>query len=238
MTAATSRSVLITGGNHGIGLGIARQLADAGHRVAVTHHSSGAPDKLFGVKCDVADPSSVRDAVELVSNEQGAVEVLIASAGITRDGLMMRMPDHDWDDVIDTNLRGGWAAARAVIPAMAKARYGRLLFVSSVVGMFGSAGQANYAASKAGLIGLARSLAREYAPRGITANVLAPGLVDTGMTSVLTEAQRDEILARTPLKRIASVEEVASVAAFLVSDQASYITGAVVPVDGGLGMGH
>src|SRR5580704_11393950 len=186
MTAATSRSVLITGGNHGIGLGIARQLSEAGHRVAVTYHSSGAPEGLFGVKCDVADPASVREAVERVAGEHGAVEVLIASAGITRDGLMMRMPDHDWDDVIDTNLRGSWAAARAVIPAMAKARYGRLLFVSSVVGMFGSAGQANYAASKAGLIGLARSLAREYAPRGITANVLAPGLVDTGMTAVRT----------------------------------------------------
>jgi 3-oxoacyl-[acyl-carrier protein] reductase len=238
MTAATSRSVLITGGNHGIGLGIARQLAGAGHRVAVTYHSSGAPDGLLGVKCDVSEPASVREAVERVTAEQGAVEVLVASAGITRDGLMMRMPDHDWDDVIDTNLRGSWAAARAVIPAMAKGRYGRMLFVSSVVGMFGSAGQANYAASKAGLIGLARSLAREYAPRGITANVLAPGLVDTGMTAVLTDAQRDEILSRTPLKRIASVEEVAAVAAFLVSDEASYITGAVVPVDGGLGMGH
>jgi NAD(P)-dependent dehydrogenase (short-subunit alcohol dehydrogenase family) len=238
MTDATSRSVLVTGGNHGIGLGIARQLGAAGHRVAVTQHSSDAPGDLFGVKCNVADPASVKEAVDRVAAEHGAVEILVASAGITRDGLMMRMPDHDWNDVIDTNLRGSWAAARAVIPAMAKARYGRLLFLSSVVGMVGSAGQANYAASKAGLVGLARSLAREYAPRGITANVLAPGLVDTGMTAVLTDGQREEILARTPLRRIASVEEVAGVAAFLVSDQASYITGAVVPVDGGLGMGH
>jgi NAD(P)-dependent dehydrogenase (short-subunit alcohol dehydrogenase family) len=238
VTAPVSRSVLITGGNHGIGLGIAQQLAGAGHRVAVTHHASGAPPDLLAVKCDVADPASVREAVEHVAAEQGPVEVLIASAGIVRDGLMMRMPDHDWDDVIDTNLRGSWAAARAVIPAMAKARYGRLLFVSSVVGMFGSAGQANYAASKAGLIGLARSLAREYAPRGITSNVIAPGLVDTGMTTDLTDDQREEILARTPLHRVASVDEVASVAAFLVSDEASYVTGAVVPVDGGLGMGH
>lgn len=238
MTAPVSRSVLVTGGNHGIGLGIARQLASAGHRVAVTHHASGAPDGLLAVKCDVADPASVREAVDRVTVEQGAVEILIASAGIVRDGLMMRMPDHDWDDVIDTNLRGSWAAARAVIPAMAKARYGRLLFVSSVVGMFGSAGQANYAASKAGLIGLARSLAREYAPRGITSNVIAPGMVDTGMTAELTDGQREEILARTPLRRVGSVEEVAAVAAFLVSDEASYVTGAVVPVDGGLGMGH
>jgi 3-oxoacyl-[acyl-carrier protein] reductase len=233
-----SRSVLVTGGNNGIGLGIAQQLAAVGHRVAVTYHSSAPPDGLYGVKCNVADPSSVTEAVAQVAGEQGAVEILVASAGIVRDGLMMRMRDGDWDDVIDTNLRGSWAAARAVIPAMAKARFGRMLFVSSVVGAVGSAGQANYAASKAGLVGLARSLAREYAPRGVTANVLAPGLVDTAMTAALTEAQREDIVARTPLRRMATVEEVAAVAAFLVSDLASYVTGAVVPVDGGLGMGQ
>jgi 3-oxoacyl-[acyl-carrier protein] reductase len=237
-TGPTSRSVLVTGGNVGIGLGIAQRLLASGHRVAVTHHSSAPPAGLLGVKCNVADPQSVRDAVATVTAEQGPIEIMVSSAGIVRDGLMMRMPDHDWDDVIDTNLRGSWAAARAVIPAMAKARYGRLLFVSSVVGLFGSAGQANYAASKAGLVGLARSIAREYAPRGITANVVAPGLVETGMTSTLSEAQREEIVSRTPLRRIAAVEEVAAVAAFLVSDEASYVTGAVVPVDGGLGMGH
>jgi len=188
-----SRSVLVTGGNAGIGLAVAQRLAALGHRVAVTHHASGAPDDLLPVKCDVADPDSVREAVEQVAAEHGAVEIMVASAGIVRDGLMMRMPDRDWDDVIDTNLRGSWAAARAVIPAMAKARFGRLLFVSSVVGTVGSAGQANYAASKAGLIGLARSLAREYAPRGITSNVLAPGLVDTAMTAALAESQREPI---------------------------------------------
>jgi NAD(P)-dependent dehydrogenase (short-subunit alcohol dehydrogenase family) len=235
---STARSVLVTGGNNGIGLGIAQRLAAAGHRVAVTRYSSEVPEGLYGVKCDVADPASVKEAVDAVAAEQGPVEILVASAGIVRDGLMMRMPDRDWDDVIDTNLRGSWAAARAVIPGMAKARFGRLLFVSSVVGTAGSAGQANYAASKAGLIGLARSLAREYAPRGITSNVVAPGLVDTAMSTALSDAQRDDIVAKTPLRRMATVEEVAAVSAFLVSDEASYVTGAVVPVDGGLGMGH
>jgi NAD(P)-dependent dehydrogenase (short-subunit alcohol dehydrogenase family) len=233
-----ARSVLVTGGNQGIGLGIARLLAADGHRVAVTHHSSGAPDDLFAVKCNVADRSSVEEAVAASAEEHGPVEVLVHAAGIVRDGLMLRMPDHDWDDVIDTNLRGAWAASRVVLPGMAKGRYGRLLFVSSVVGAVGSAGQANYAASKAGLVGLARSLAREYAGRGITANVVAPGLVETAMTDSLSEAQREDIVSRTPMKRIGSVGEVASVAAFLVSDAASYVTGAVVPVDGGLGMGH
>jgi 3-oxoacyl-[acyl-carrier protein] reductase len=235
---ATSRSVLVTGGNRGIGLGIAQRLDLAGHRVAITQHSSAAPAGLFAVKCDVADHSSVDEAVAAAAAEHGPVEILVCAAGIVRDGLMLRMPDRDWDDVLDTNLRGAWSASRAVLPAMAKARYGRLLFVSSVVGAVGQAGQANYAAAKAGLVGLARSLAREYAGRGITCNVLAPGLVDTAMAAALSDAQRDEIVGRTPLGRLATVDEVASVAAFLVGEEASYVTGAVVPVDGGLGMGH
>jgi NAD(P)-dependent dehydrogenase (short-subunit alcohol dehydrogenase family) len=235
---SSERSVFITGGNRGIGLGIAQRLAAAGHRVAVTHHSSPAPQGLFSVKCDVGDSASVAEAAVAAAEENGAVEILIAAAGITRDGLLLRMPEPDWDDVIDTNLRGAWAAAKAVVPGMARARFGRLLFVSSVVGMLGSPGQANYAASKAGLIGLARSLAREYAGRGVTSNVIAPGLVDTDMAAELTDAQRSDITDRTPFKRAATVDEVAAVAEFLVGDSASYVTGAVVPVDGGLGMGH
>jgi 3-oxoacyl-[acyl-carrier protein] reductase len=238
MSARTARSVLVTGGNQGIGLGIAQRLAAAGHRVAVTHHSSSAPADLLSVKCDVADRESVAEAVATVAEEQGPVELLVYAAGITRDGLMLRMADRDWDDVIDTDLGGAWAASRAVLPAMAKARYGRLLFVGSVVGLLGSAGQANYAAAKAGLVGLARSLAREYAGRGITSNVLAPGFVGTSMTASLSEAQQADIIGRTPMGRAASIDEVAAVAAFLVSEEASYLTGAVVPVDGGLGMGH
>jgi 3-oxoacyl-[acyl-carrier protein] reductase len=234
----TARSVLVTGGNAGIGLAVARRLAAAGDRVAVTQHNTPPPAELFGVKCDVADPDSVREACAVAADENGPIEVLVASAGIVRDGLLVRMSDDDWNDVLDTNLRGSWAAARAVVPGMARARRGRLLFVSSAVGLLGSAGQVNYAASKAGLVGLARSIAREYAARSITANVLAPGLVDTAMADALTEAQRDEIVARTPLGRVASVDEVAAVATFLVSDDASYVTGAVVPVDGGLAMGH
>lgn len=237
MSGGAPRSVLVTGGNAGIGLGVARRLSAAGHRVTVTHHAGAAPADLAAVKCDVADPTSVADAVAQVTADQGAVEILVAAAGITRDGLMLRMPTHDWDDVVDTNLRGSWAAAQAVLPAMARARFGRLLFISSVVATLGSAGQANYAASKAGLIGLARSLAREYAPRGVTANVVAPGLVDTAMAAALSEAQRDDILARTPLRRLATVDEVTAVVGFLAGDDASYVTGAVVPVDGGLGMG-
>ena len=243
MTAAVrdepaGRSVLVTGGNRGIGLAVARSFAALGDRVAVTHHSSAPPDDLFAVKCDVGDPASVADAVTTCTEQHGPVEVLVVSAGITRDGLMVRMSDRDWYDVLDTNLTGAWSAARAALPAMMRARRGRIVFLSSAVGLLGGPGQSNYAASKAGLVGLARSIAREYGGRGVTANVVAPGLVDTDMAGALTDKQRDDILARTPLGRMAAVEDVAGVVTFLASDAAAYITGAVLPVDGGLGMGH
>ena len=233
-----SRSVLVTGGSRGIGLTIARAFTTLGDRVAVTHHSTSPPDGVFAVKCDVGDPAQLTEAVATVEQHQGPVEVLVANAGITRDGLALRMSDRDWYDVLDTNLTGAWASARAVLPAMMRARGGRVIFVSSVVGLLGSAGQANYAASKAGVVGLARSLAREYGSRGITVNVVAPGLVDTDMTAVLSEKQRGDIIERTPLGRAATADEVSAVVAFLASDSAAAVTGAVVPVDGGLGMGH
>jgi len=233
-----SRSVLVTGGSRGIGLTIARAFTALGDRVAVTHHSTSPPDGVFAVKCDVGDPAQLTEAVATVEQHQGPVEVLVANAGITRDGLALRMSDRDWYDVLDTNLTGAWASARAVLPAMMRARGGRVIFVSSVVGLLGSAGQANYAASKAGVVGLARSLAREYGSRGITVNVVAPGLVDTDMTAVLSEKQRGDIIERTPLGRAATADEVSAVVAFLASDSAAAVTGAVVPVDGGLGMGH
>jgi len=232
------RSVLVTGGNRGIGLATARAFAALGDRVAVTHHSTAPPDDLLSVKCDVGDPSSVADAVAACTEEHGSVEVLVVSAGITRDSLLVRMDDRDWYDVLDTNLTGAWSACRAVLPAMMKARRGRIVFLSSAVGLLGGPGQANYAASKAGLVGLARSIAREYGSRGVTANVVAPGLVETDMAAALSDKQREEIVSRTPLGRPASVDEIAGVVTFLAADAAAYITGAVVPVDGGLGMGH
>jgi len=235
---AAGRSVLVTGGNRGIGLATARAFAALGDRVAVTHHSTEPPEDLLSVKCDVGDPSSVADAVAACTEQHGPVEVLVVSAGITRDALLVRMDDRDWYDVLDTNLTGAWSAARAVLPAMMKSRRGRIVFLSSAVGLLGGPGQANYAASKAGLVGLARSIAREYGSRGITANVVAPGLVETDMAAALTDKQRDEIVARTPLGRSATADEIAEVVTFLAADAAAYITGAVVPVDGGLGMGH
>jgi 3-oxoacyl-[acyl-carrier protein] reductase len=232
------RSVLVTGGSRGIGLAAARAFAAQGDRVAVTYRSSDAPDGLFAVRCDVTNADDVEAAFTVVEAEHGPVEVLVANAGITRDTLLLRMTDDDWDTVIGTNLTGAYRVARRAARGMLRAHGGRMIFVSSVVGLSGSAGQANYAATKAGLVGFARSLAREFGSRGITANVVAPGFVETDLTAVLADGRRTELLDQIPLRRYASSEEIAGVIRFLAGDEASYITGAVIPVDGGLGMGH
>lgn len=232
-----SRSVLVTGGNRGIGLATAHNLAAAGHRVAVTYRSA-PPDGLFAVRCDVTSGEDVDAAFSAVEAEHGAVEVLVSNAGITDDQLLLRMSEQSFTSVLDTNLTAAYRVAKRASRAMLKARWGRLVFVSSVVGLSGGAGQANYAASKAGLVGLARSVARELGSRGITSNVVAPGFVDTDMTARLGEARVEELLRTIPIGRTATVEEVAAVVAFLASDASSYVTGAVLPVDGGLGMGH
>ncbi len=232
------RSVLVTGGNRGIGLAIARSFAEQGDSVAVTHRGSGAPEGLFGVECDVTDAAAVDAAFTAVEEHQGPVEVLVSNAGITRDGLLMRMKEADFTDVLDANLTAAYRVAKRAVPRMVRARSGRLVFVSSVVGLLGSAGQTNYAASKAGLVGLARSIARELGSRNVTANVVAPGFVRTDMTAELPEERQQAILGQVPLGRYADASEIAAVVRFLASDAAGYVTGAVVPVDGGLGMGH
>jgi 3-oxoacyl-(acyl-carrier-protein) reductase len=232
------RSALVTGGNRGIGLAIAQALAEAGHAVTVTSRSGEAPEGLSAVACDVTSAEQVEAAFASVEERQGPVEILVANAGITRDGLLLRMSEADFAEVVDTNLAGAYRTAKRASKSMLRARWGRLVFVSSVVGLLGSAGQANYAASKAGLVGLARSLARELGSRGITSNVVAPGFVDTDMTRALGEERRAQILGQVPLGRYASAAEVAAAVRFLCSDEAAYITGAVLPVDGGLGMGH
>ena len=233
-----ARSALVTGGNRGIGLAIARQLAAGGDHVTVTSRSGEQVEGLATVACDVRDAASVDEAFAKVEAGQGPVEVLVANAGITHDQLLALMSEDAFTSVVDTNLTGAYRVARRAVRPMMRLRRGRLIFISSVVGLLGSAGQANYASSKAGLVGLARSLARELASRNITSNVVAPGFVDTDMTAALSEEQRAAILKQVPLGRIASVDEVAGVVAFLASDAAGYITGAVIPVDGGLGMGH
>jgi 3-oxoacyl-[acyl-carrier protein] reductase len=233
-----SRSILVTGGNRGIGLAIAQRLAAGGDTVTVTSRSGDAVPGLATVACDVRDAAAVDQAFSEVEAAQGPVEVLVANAGITHDQLLALMSEDDFTSVIDTNLTGAYRVARRAVRGMMRLRRGRLVFISSVVGLLGSAGQANYAASKAGLVGFARSLARELGSRNITANVVAPGFVDTDMTAVLTDDQKAAILAGVPLGRLASAEEVAGVVAFLAGDDAGYITGAVIPVDGGLGMGH
>jgi NAD(P)-dependent dehydrogenase (short-subunit alcohol dehydrogenase family) len=236
--AAGGRSVLVTGGNRGIGLAIARTLTDAGHRVTVTHRSGEPPEGLAGVLCDVTDPASVDQAFGEVEKAQGAVEVLVSNAGITDDTLLLRMSDDAFTRVLDANLTGAYRVAKRAARSMLRQRWGRMIFISSVVGLSGGAGQANYSSSKAGLVGLARSVARELGSRNITANVIAPGFVDTEMTMALPEARRAEIIAQVPLRRYAEPTEIASAVAFLASDGAGYITGAVIPIDGGLGMGH
>ena len=233
-----SRSVLVTGGNRGIGLAIARAFAEAGDKVAVTYRSGEPPEGFFGVKCDITDADQVDQAFKEVEAEHGPVEVLVANAGVTKDTLLLRMSEEDFTSVLDTNLTGAFRVVKRASKLMMRARKGRVVLISSVVGLSGSPGQANYAASKAGLVGFARSLARELGPRNITVNVVAPGFVDTDMTSVLSDERRAEIVAGVPLGRYADPAEIASTVRFLSSDEAAYITGAVIPVDGGLGMGH
>jgi 3-oxoacyl-[acyl-carrier protein] reductase len=232
------RSVLVTGGNRGIGLAIARRLAAGGDSVTITSRSGDPVDGLAVARCDVTDTASVDAAFGQVEKEQGPVEVLVANAGINHDQLLALMSEDDFSSVLDTNLTGAFRVTKRAVRGMIRARRGRLIYISSVVGLLGSGGQANYAASKAGLVGLARSTARELASRAITANVVAPGFVDSDMTAALPEQRKAAILAQIPLARYAAADEVAGVVQFLAGDDAGYITGAVIPVDGGLGMGH
>jgi 3-oxoacyl-[acyl-carrier protein] reductase len=232
------RSVLVTGGNRGIGLAIARRLAAAGDSVTATSRSGEPVDGLEVVRCDVTDTASVDEAFTTVEKLQGPVEVLVANAGITKDQLLALMSEDAFTQVLDTNLTGAYRTAKRAVKGMMRMRHGRLIFISSVVGLYGSAGQANYASSKAGLVGLARSLARELGSRNITSNVVAPGFVHSDMTAGLPEDRKKAILGAVPLGRFAEAEEVAGVVEFLAGDAAAYITGAVIPVDGGLGMGH
>lgn len=235
---SVGRSVLVTGGSKGIGWAIAQQFAAAGHRVAATYRSGGVPEGVLGVQCDVTDAAQIDTAFKTVEEAHGPVEVVIANAGITADNLMMRMSDDDWARVIETNLTGSFRVARRAARAMTRARFGRLIFISSVVGLLGSAGQVNYAASKSGLVGMARSIARELGSRNVTANVVAPGFIETEMTAALSPEQVKTYQGQIPLGRLGHVDDIAAAVAFLASDAASYITGAVIPVDGGLGMGH
>jgi 3-oxoacyl-[acyl-carrier protein] reductase len=233
------RNVLVTGGNRGIGLAIARDLAEAGHQVVVTHRSGEPPEGLRAVTCEVTDTASVDAAFTGAEDLLGRpVEVLVANAGVTRDQLLMRMSDEDYDTVVDTNLGGAFRCARRAAKGMIRLKRGRVILISSVVGLYGSPGQANYAASKSALVGLARSVSRELGGRGITANVVAPGFIETDMTAALPEDRQQAYLASIPAGRFGRPEEVAAAVRFLASDDAAYITGAVIPVDGGLGMGH
>ncbi|MFF5179942.1 3-oxoacyl-ACP reductase FabG [Micromonospora sp. NPDC000316] len=233
-----ARTVLVTGGNRGIGLAIAQAFAKQGDRVAITHRSGEAPEGLFGVRADVTDAASVDAAFTAVEAELGPVEVLVANAGVTADTLLLRMSEEQFTGVVDTNLTGAFRVAKRASGKMLRAKWGRMIFISSVVGLSGGAGQVNYAASKAGLVGVARSITRELGSRNITANVVAPGFIDTDMTAGLSDDRKAEIRKSIPAGRMASPDEVAAVVTWLASDSAGYVSGAVIPVDGGLGMGH
>lgn len=238
MGCSVSRVVLITGGSRGIGLACAQKFASLGDKVAVTYNSSPPPPEFFGVKCDVTNTDEVEAAFAAVEEHFGPVEILVSNAGITKDTLLLRMSESDFSAVINANLIAAFRVVKRATPKMLKARTGRIILMSSVVGLLGSAGQANYAASKAGLVGFARSLARELGSRNITVNVVSPGPVATDMTAALGEDRLNELTSAVPLQRMATPEEIAGVVAFLAGPDGGYITGAVIPVDGGLGMGH
>jgi len=237
-TQNAPRIVFVTGGNRGIGLSIARAFAADGDLVVVSYRSGEAPEGLVGVQMDVTSQESVKEAFTQIEEKYGSIDVLVANAGITRDGLTIRMSDEDFTAVVETNLTGAFRSAQRAISPMMKKRSGRVIFIGSVVGMLGSAGQVNYAATKSGLIGMARALAREYGSRGLTFNVIAPGFVETDMTAELGDTLREKYVAAIPLGRFCTPSEVAAVVKFIASPEASYITGALIPVDGGMGMGH
>jgi 3-oxoacyl-[acyl-carrier protein] reductase len=234
----TQRTVLVTGGNRGIGYAIAEEFVALGHRVAVTARSGDGPAGALTVRADVTDGDSLDAAFAEIEEKLGPIEVVVANAGVTRDTLLLRMSDEDFTTVVDTNLSGSFRVVKRASKGMLKAKFGRIILVSSVVGLLGSAGQVNYSASKSGLIGLARSVTRELGSRGITANVVAPGFIETDMTAELPEQQQADYKKSIPAGRFATAGEVAKVIAWLASDDAAYISGAVIPVDGGLGMGH
>jgi 3-oxoacyl-[acyl-carrier protein] reductase len=234
----TPRTVLVTGGNRGIGFAIAEEFVAQGHRVAVTARSGEGPEGSLTVRADVTDSASIDAAFAEIEEKLGPVEVVVANAGITKDTLLLRMSEEDWSSVIDTNLSGSYRLAKRAAKGMLRMKRGRIIFVSSVVGLLGSAGQVNYAASKAGLVGMARSITRELGARGITANVVAPGFIETDMTAALPDTQQAEYKKNIPAGRCATASEVAKVVAWVAGDDAGYISGAVIPVDGGLGMGH
>ena len=238
MLETSAAIALVTGGNRGIGLAIARSLQAAGHRVVITYRSGTPPQGFDAVEMDVTSTESVDAAFSKIENEIGTPEIIVANAGITRDTLVLRMSEDDFEDVINSNLTGAFRVTKRATKGLLKLKRGRIIFIGSVVAGVGAAGQVNYAASKSGLLGMARSYARELGSRGITANVVAPGFVETDMTAALDEKRRSEISTQVPLNRFASAEEVASVVTFIASSGASYITGALIPVDGGLGMGH